>query len=341
MNTLNVCPGNLTPGFQEYSPACLRRLFDSKKVSPILDFKYDATDKNFIAAVNQISVSGVQEKLSAIVLNGKIVLTPPDTQGRYLIKPAPNYKYLRLREQVPANEHLTMQIARQVYKINTAENALVFFADGEQAYLTKRFDLSPDGRKIMQEDFASLAHKSTITHGANFKYTGSYEDAAHLLRTYTAAWQIEISKFFALIVFNYLFSNGDAHLKNFSLQQTPDGDYLLSPAYDLLNTALHVQDEDFALEGGLMPRTEWSDIYLQTGHPCQTDFIAFGKRIGVQSPKLNSIIQLFAQEHNKVYQLIEHSFLNGQAKRIYKRAYQERLKRFLRIEKLPQARLAP
>lgn len=122
---------------------------------------------------------------------------------------------------MPANEHFTTQVARQVYKINTAENALVFFADGEQAYLTKRFDLSPDGRKIMQEDFASLAHKSTITHGANFKYTGSYEDAAHLLRTYTAAWQIEISKFFALIVFNYLFSNGDAHLKNFSLQQTP------------------------------------------------------------------------------------------------------------------------
>jgi serine/threonine-protein kinase HipA len=28
---------------------------------------------------------------------------------------------------MPANEHLTMQIARQVYGIETAENALIFF----------------------------------------------------------------------------------------------------------------------------------------------------------------------------------------------------------------------
>ncbi len=49
-----------------------------------------------------------------------------------------------------------------------------------------------------------------------------------------------MSRFFELVVFNYLFANGDAHLKDFSLQQTPNGDYLLSPTYDLLNTSLHV-----------------------------------------------------------------------------------------------------
>lgn len=30
-----------------------------------------------------------------------------------------------------------------------------------------------------------------------------------------------------------------------------EGDYALTPAYDLLNTAIHVQDEDFALDVGL------------------------------------------------------------------------------------------
>ena len=37
----------------------------------------------------------------------------------------------------PANEHLTMQIAQQVFGIETAESALVFFADGTPASLTK------------------------------------------------------------------------------------------------------------------------------------------------------------------------------------------------------------
>jgi serine/threonine-protein kinase HipA len=297
-----------------------------------LDFSYDADKENFSAVINQISVSGVQEKLSAIVDKVRIVLTPEGEQGRYIIKPVPNYKHLRFRHQIPANEHLTMQIARQVYKINTAENGLVFFADGEVAYITKRFDFSADGNKIKQEDFSSLALKTAITHGKDFKYTGSYEDAAMLLRTYVSAWQVEMSKFFTLVLFNYLFSNGDAHLKNFSLQQVSEGDYLLSPAYDLMNTSVHVDDTDFALQDGLMPKSECSEFYVRTGHPCKTDFITFGNRIGVQPKKLATQIELFSQEHSLINELIDHSYLDDKTKRMYRRSYQERLHRFLRSD---------
>lgn len=129
--------------------------------------------------------------------------------------------YLRFRDQISANEHLTMQIAQQVYKIPTAENRLVFFKNGEAAYITRRFDYDTNGNKIKQEDFSSQAHKTSATHGRDFKYTGSYEDAAALLKANVSAWQVPMRRFFALIVFNYLFANGDAHLKNFSLQQTP------------------------------------------------------------------------------------------------------------------------
>ena len=82
MIEIKVCPGNLTPGFDNYSPACLRQLFDGKKVSPILDFNYDADKDNFSTVINQISVSGVQEKLSAIIRDNKIMLTPKGEQGR-------------------------------------------------------------------------------------------------------------------------------------------------------------------------------------------------------------------------------------------------------------------
>ena len=30
------------------------------------------------------------------------------------------------------------------------------------------------GNKIKQEDFSSLAHKTSATHGRDFKYTGNY-----------------------------------------------------------------------------------------------------------------------------------------------------------------------
>lgn len=36
-----------------------------------------------------------------------------------------------------------------------------------------------------------------------------------LIQRYVPAWKIEMERFFRLVLFNYLFSNGDAHLKNF------------------------------------------------------------------------------------------------------------------------------
>lgn len=330
MIKIEVCPGNLTPGYDTYTPACLRKLFNGKKVSHLLDFDYDADGYNLADSINQISVSGVQEKLSAIVENGKITLTPAGQQGRFIIKPAPSYKHLRFRNLIPANEHLTMQIAKQVYKMNIAENGLLFFANGDAAYITKRFDFDADGNKIKQEDFSSLAQRTVITHGKDYKYTGSYEDVAALLKANVSAWQVEMSRLFSLIIFNYLFANGDAHLKNFSLQQSPNGDYLLSPAYDLMNTSLHVQDEDFALQDGLIPQNEQSEIYRNSGHACKEDFITFANRTGVLPKKRDLIIKQFSEHKPLIYELIDRSFLDDKTKRMYKRSYQERLSRFLR-----------
>ena len=333
MKTIDVCPGTLTTGFSTYSPLCLRKVFAGRKVSHIIDFSLNDSIDDIIASINKISISGVQEKLSAIIHKGKISLTPEGVSGQYIIKPIPDYKHLRFRNNIPANEHLTMQIANQVYKITTANNALAFFSDGNPAYITKRFDYNADGSKIKQDDFASIAGKTEKNSGKNFKYSGSYEDIAKLLKQNVSAWQVEMSKYFTLIVFNYLFSNGDAHLKNFSLQETANGDYVLTPAYDLMNTSIHVDDSDFALQDGMIPKSAYSDTYSRTQHPCKDDFITFGSRIGVLPKKIHTIIDMFATEQHKVYELIENSFLEDKVKRMYKQSYQERLHRFQRTDK--------
>lgn len=333
MKEINVCPGTLAIGFDTYSPSCLRKMFDGRRVSHIIDLSLDGNADNIAAAINKISVSGAQEKLSAVVDKGHIILTPPQQQGRYIIKPIPDYKHLRFRNNIPANEHLTMQIASQVYGIKTAENALAFFADGQMVYITRRFDYDENGLKIRQDDFASISGKTDRNSGKDYKYTGCYEDIARLLKQNVPAWQVEMSRYFSLVVFNYIFSNGDAHLKNFSLRETPNGDYILSPAYDLMNTSIHIDDGDFALQDGLIPKSEYSDTYTNSGHPCKDDFITFGKRIGVLPKKLHSIIELFATEQPQVLQLIEHSFLDEKVKRMYRQSYLERLRRFQRSDK--------
>ena len=114
----------------------------------------------------RISISGVQEKLSLLLDKNVLRLTREGEQGTYLLKPIP--RDLKKTDQVPANEHLTMQIAKQVYGLNTAENALVFFKNGTPAYITKRFDVKEGGGKWGKEDFATLAGKTKQNAGANF-----------------------------------------------------------------------------------------------------------------------------------------------------------------------------
>lgn len=326
------CPGTLAPGYRTYSPRAAARLFNGKKVCHVLDFAYDGDEAAALIAgnVGRISLSGVQEKLSATLKDGKVILTPPGEKGTYILKPVPSNRSLRYRHFMPANEHLTMQIARQVYDIPTAENGMIFFADGEPAYITRRFDVRADGSGIKQDDFASLVGRTAENAGGDFKYRGSYLDIAAKIRELLPAWQVEMAGFFRLVVFNYLFANGDAHLKNFSVQQTPDGDYRLAPAYDLLNSHLHVDDSDFALSEGLMPRSEWSDTYERTGHPCATDFRRFGRLAGLNEKQIDKAIMPFCLRQGEVAELTARSFLDEKLKRMYMQSYHERLSRFSR-----------
>lgn len=323
---INNCPGTLAEGFSTYSPSCLRNLFNGKKVNPILPYEQPQQSEEvmaqFIENRKRISISGVQEKLSFLLDKNVLRLTKEGEQGTYILKPIP--RDLKKVDQVPANEHLTMQIAKQVYGLNTAENALIFFKDGSPAYLTKRFDVKENARqpfgqggKWGTEDFATLAGKTKDNAGANFKYEYSYEEAGHLIQKFAPAWRIEVEKYFSLIVFNFLFSNGDAHLKNFSLLETSSGDYLLSPAYDLVNTKLHVDDTDFALDKGLFADDYKSEQYKKSGHPSKRDFTEFARRIGVTESRVEKLLNPFLEKQAFVETLVRNSFLTEASKRGY------------------------
>ncbi|SFP83274.1 hypothetical protein [Parafilimonas terrae] len=51
-------------------------------------------------------------------------LTKEGEQGSYILNPIP--RDLKKVNQMPANEHVTMQIAAQVYGIHAAENGIIF-----------------------------------------------------------------------------------------------------------------------------------------------------------------------------------------------------------------------
>ena len=328
MKALSVCPSTLQEGYSTYSPAALRLLFDGQQVSHILDFdspnNEDSDREGYLRNVGRISLSGVQPKASLIVNSQHQLVKPLDGErGTYILKPAPSSYALFERKYCPANEHLTMQLASQVYHIETAPNALCFFRDGEAAYLCRRFDVGPDGRKYQQEDFASLAGLTNANGGSDFKYSNlSYEECADIIRRYVKAAPVEILKFFRIVVFNYLTLNDDAHLKNFSLINRGDGEYHLSPAYDLINTSLHLgMPRIFALDKGLFKEgMQLSD----TRTVCRNDFEEFGRRIGLSARVVKRELDTFATEFLLVKELIDRSFLSDGLKRSYWLSYKYR-----------------
>ena len=328
MIEIEVCPSTLKEGFLTYSPIALKQMFDGKQVSHILDFESpnnDNADKeNYLINVGRISLSGVQPKASLVLDSENHLVKPTEGErGMYILKPAPSSYALLNRKYCPANEHLTMQLASQVYHIETAMNALCFFIDGEAAYLCRRFDVGKGGQKYLQEDFASLAGLTNANGGSDFKYSNlSYEECANIIRKYVKAAPVEILKFFRIVVFNYLTLNDDAHLKNFSLINRGDGEYHLAPAYDLINTSLHLNmSRIFALDKGLFQ--EGMNL-TDTRTIGRKDFEEFGRRIGISERLVKRELDFLATEHPLAKELIDRSFLSEPLKRSYWLSYNYR-----------------
>ncbi|MEI7983518.1 MAG: HipA domain-containing protein [Bacteroidota bacterium] len=323
---IKYCPGTLAEGFDTYSRTCLNRVFQGKKVNHVLP--YDSPDSNpetdelFKENRKHMSISGVQEKLSMYLEKNKLRLVKEGERGAYILKPIPAAG--KNPDQMPANEHLTMQIARQVYGIETAENALIFFKNGAPAYITKRFDLKEDGTKLAQDDFASLAGRSPQTHGEHFKYSGNYLELFQLMQRNLPAYKSETPKLLKYLVFNYLFSNGYAHFKNFSIIETPMGDYRLSPAYDLLNSRIHLEDKEFALDDGLLPGNQAQGKISQ-------QFVRLSEQAEISEKIFKNMMTLMQSRSESVEKMVAASFLNETTRMSYWQSYMGRLKQLAKI----------
>ena len=333
MTDLHNCPSLLSDGYSTYCPKALRLLFDGKRVSHILSFNIDEfrNTGEIASAMKRISVSGVQEKFPALIDGEQIRIAKDNEPSTYILKPTPWDPTLSDRKFIPVNENLTMQIASQVYGIVTAANGLCFTENGQRVYITRRFDVLPDGSKLAMEDFAAVVGRNEQGDGENFKYEGCFEDIAVAIKNNVSAWMVDIERFFELVVFNYIYANGDDHLKNFSLILQGE-DYRLAPAYDLLNTSLHVNGNDFGLDGGLSPNIERSEVYIKTGHPCRLDFERFAQRIGIVGIRAEKILDKYVSLPEKSIELINKSLLTEKLKRKYIRIVKERIIRFIRTE---------
>ena len=307
------CNGCLKDNVNGFCSACETKLFDRSKVPNQLGFNWNDIQDRIMGYPAGFSISGVQPK--GFVGRDKNNLLAPnsDIESMYIVKTFLDSRRT-LYNDSPANEHLTMTMADQLFNISTAKCALVKFANGEPAYLTRRFDRDKEGNVLGQEDFVSIlnATPGTNDHGL-YKYNSfTYEDVGNQLNP---ADQIS---FIRILVFNFLTGNGDVHLKNLSLLESVDGDMLLSPSYDLMNTKLHINDPKIAMNLFKEIERTKQNLLTATYDYKIGDFLELGKRIGVKDRLLLPIENEFRAAKSNMLLLVDKSFLSDAGKLKYK-----------------------
>ena len=258
MSRCLVCFGELTAG--DYHPRCSVALFGTKQPLLLTLGVADLPAEGLKLLESHRGIAGVQRKLSL----GRDAeqpqrLTVVGFQGRFILKPASS-DYPAL----PENEALTMELASRL-GLPVAPHGLIRLADGELGYLSRRFDRPQEGVRWHQEDFCQLAERPAAD-----KYKGSLEAAGKLLR-FSRQRGLDAVRFLDLNLYCWLTGNADMHLKNFSLLHEPNIGWSLSPAYDLVSTALVLPDdsEETALpmngKKANLKRKDWQALAASVG----------------------------------------------------------------------------
>lgn len=225
------CYKPLTGSTTDFHQACNKRFF-GQLYTPTLDYTFD--DLELLAhkvVQSQMAVTGVQPKLSLSLHRKKDKnpvkkLTIVGLYGDYILKP-PTKHYAEL----PEVEDLTLHLA-DVCGVAAVPHSLVKLTDGTRCYVTKRIDRTKTG-KLHMEDMCQLTERMTED-----KYKGSHEQVAKTVLKYSSNPAFDVTNFWEQVLLSYFTGNADMHLKNFSLLANEQGEYSLTPAYDLVNTAL-------------------------------------------------------------------------------------------------------
>ncbi len=294
----------------DFHEACNKRFFGQLK-TPQLNYNMENLQELASKVIqSQMTVTGVQAKVSLSLYrkeekNLTKKLTIVGLYGDYILKPPSNHY-----EQLPELESATMHMA-EVCGIKVVPHSLVKLQDGTLCYITKRVDRTRKN-KLHMEDMCQLSERLTED-----KYKGSHEQVAKLILKYSNTPLLDVSNFYEQVLFSFFTGNSDMHLKNFSLLEKEGQGLSLSPAYDLVPTALvnPADTEELALTLNAKKRN------LKYG-----DFLTAFGNCGLSKKVLDNTLDLFVYAKPEMETVLAKSFVHEEYKMKYLNMMENRYK---------------
>ncbi len=146
--------------------------------------------------------------------------------------------------------------------------------NGRFHFLTKRFDRTDNGEKIHMQTFSALA-------GIDYKIqkASNYETLFRVMKRLQLSYK-QYEQQYRRMLFNVLARNHDDHVKNFSFLMNKDGNWQISPAYDIC----------FSYSpSGTWTNEHQSSINGKYDNFTKVDLLEFAKIFGIK--KANTILE--------------------------------------------------
>ena len=139
--------------------------------------------------------------------------------------------------------------------------------NGRFHFITKRFDRTENGEKIHMQTFGALA-------GIDYKIqkASSYETLFRVMKRLQLSYR-QFEQQYRRMLFNVVARNHDDHVKNFSFLMNKDGNWQISPAYDLCFSHS---------PGGTWTNIHQSSINGKFDNFTRDDLLNFAKTFGIK-----------------------------------------------------------
>jgi serine/threonine-protein kinase HipA len=201
----------------------------------------------------RFSLAGVAMKFSMLLRHDRLTIPAHGEGGDWIVK-TPDVRF----RDVPLNEFTMMSLARAVGievpeimlvprgRVDERLPVSVWPEHEEFAYAIRRFDRDEHRGLVHIEDLAQVRNVYPEQ-----KYRGNFETVASLI--YRGRDKESLLEFTRRLTFSVLISNGDYHLKNWSLIYRDGRVPALAPAYDLVSTTHYFvgeRIEDLGLKFG-------------------------------------------------------------------------------------------
>jgi serine/threonine-protein kinase HipA len=147
--------------------------------------------------------------------------------------------------------------------------------NGRSHFMTKRFDREIDGTKIHMQSLCAIAHFDF-----NCPSTYSYEQAIKVMKKLKLQEE-DFDQFILRAIFNVLGCNNDDHVKNIAYLMDNQGNWRLSPAYDIT----------YAYD----PKNDWisqhqMSINRKRENFLKEDFISLAKEGGISISRVKDML---------------------------------------------------